>query len=685
MRTKVTLVLLFLNVALFFFIFKFERNWRTERASLEARRRVLGAEAADIRTLTVTSTAAGGSYRLARNGENWLLTQPLDWPANPLAVGNIVNALQFLEHETSFAVADLKTNGQSLADYGLDQPKLVVTFTSGDPAYSQTPNPKPQTPNPSPITTTLRLGDTTRIGNRLYLLSPDGERIHVVSRALADSLALPLDQLRANTLLTIPVFEARSLRVQSSTRVALHRDGLRWTFDTPIVARASKDDTDLAITALGALHPKAFITDNLPVPPPSTAPAYRITIEGNNRRETLILGTPLPPRTAAPLSTPAAQPPTPATAPSPSIPTGATDYYAQIEGRASVFVVTVPNTLLDVLDKAQVRLREKRVLDFDPRAVTAITLRALNTAGQPTLTLQRLEAPANSVDIAAWQIIRRTAGDATPQTLPADRAAVQRLLEQLTLLSAENFASDAPTAADLENWGFARPEREVTLTLARPAPPVSASVSQPPALNAQLLLQLGLASQRDNYAYARVAGAAFVYTVNSDILQLETPVTPAAWRERTLRELPAGARITALKLTDLVTQKSLLDLTLDDAGNPQPATPNTKPLAVLLAAIRTLRAKSFPREGFTEKIPLLGEDRSWRYRLDATLALPGAAATDPASVTTLLLSERIGGLQQLAGSKEFDAVFEIEQPLVDALWSLTYTADPGPALPKPAP
>jgi hypothetical protein len=37
MRTKVTLVLVFLNVALFFFIFKFERNWRTERASLEAR------------------------------------------------------------------------------------------------------------------------------------------------------------------------------------------------------------------------------------------------------------------------------------------------------------------------------------------------------------------------------------------------------------------------------------------------------------------------------------------------------------------------------------------------------------------------------------------------------------------------------------------------------------------------
>lgn len=69
MRTKVTLVLVFLNAALFFFIFKFERTWRTERASLEARRRVLGPEAADIRTLAVTSTAPGGSFTLARRGE----------------------------------------------------------------------------------------------------------------------------------------------------------------------------------------------------------------------------------------------------------------------------------------------------------------------------------------------------------------------------------------------------------------------------------------------------------------------------------------------------------------------------------------------------------------------------------------------------------------------------------------
>src|SRR5271165_5024063 len=126
MRTKVTLILLLLNVALFFFIFRFEGDWRTERAALEVRRRVLGAEAADIRALTVTGP--GGSFGLELRNDTWFLTRPLDWPANPHAVGRIISSLQFMEQSASFSVADLEKNNQSLADYGLDQPKLVVSF-----------------------------------------------------------------------------------------------------------------------------------------------------------------------------------------------------------------------------------------------------------------------------------------------------------------------------------------------------------------------------------------------------------------------------------------------------------------------------------------------------------------------------------------------------------------------------
>ena len=640
MRTKVTLVLVFLNVALFFFIFKFERTWRTERASLEARRRVLGPEAADIRMLAVTSTAPGGAFTLARRGEAWWLTAPLEWPANPHAVSSLIHELQLLEHVSSFNVADLAQNNQHLADYGIDpaKPRLAVKFSSGEGAAA--------------TTATLILGDVTKDGTRLYVLSSDGQRIHVVNRALADDLALPLDSLRADSLLTIPVFEASALSVQTTgLRVRIRRESARWLFDTIIDARANKTALEVAIGGLNALHPKTFNPPNPPATLPSAAPTLRVTLEGNKRSETLFLGEPLGP-TAIPNGA----------ATSPDI-----EYYAQLDRRPALFTVAVPADLLKALRNAQLELREKRILEFDPRAVTAVTLAAPILANQPPITLQRLEPPAGSAPDApaSWQIVRRGAATQGPQTLPADPAAVQRLLDQLALLAAKSFQTDTSTNADLENWGFKRPEREVTLSLS--------------GASAPLTLSLGTDTQRAAYALVgNVVAGSSIYAIDRAILD-ELPVVARAWRERQLPELPSAAHLTALKITDLNGNQVLLDVSLDANGHAPVATPNHPDVEKILLFLRSLRAKSFFQDGFTEKVLVAGDERTWRYKLDYTLALPGGAGGDQTSVKTLLFTERVGGAQQLAGSAELDAVFEIEQPFLDALWVILYGArDPGP-------
>jgi hypothetical protein len=38
---------------------------------------------------------------------------------------------------------------------------------------------------------------------------------------------------------------------------------------------------------------------------------------------------------------------------------------------------------------------------------------------------------------------------------------------------------------------------------------------------------------------------------------------------------------------------------------------------------------------------------------------------------SLLLTERLSGTEQYAGARDLDLIFAIEQPLLDALWSLT--------------
>jgi hypothetical protein len=663
MRTKVTLFLLFLNVALFFFIFHFERDWRTERAALEVRRKVLGPETASIRAIAVASTGGLAPYRLEQRGEeSWFLTEPMEWPANLQAVHRIISNLQQLENITSFSVHDVLKNGQTLADYGLDRPQLVVTLASGGPEVTGT----------APVTTVLRIGELTKPDaakgeQSLFVLSPDGTRIHVVSRELVDSLSVPLDQLRSDAILTIPVYEASSLLLQATppgapgsapapgprVRLRPDRDG-RWRFEAPLVdVLADKELTELAINGLDALRVKRFVANPPAGPLPSAAPLLRVAIEGNGRREALLVGEPVAARDTA-----AAE--------------GGREYYAQLEGRSALFTVFIPGALMSDLSNAPEALRDRHVLDFDAAAVTAITLDA-PSQHQPEITLQRLGASAG--DGTGWQIVQGGDGAAGPQR--ADSGAVQTLLNQLSLLTAVAFQSDVPQAADLENWGFNLPEREIRLTLA--AAPGAAPT--PP-----LLLQIGVPTQMKDRAYAKLGNAPSVYAVSPDILR-ETPLAPGDWRDRVLPFLPAGARITALRITDLAS-KALVAEWKAAAGlvSPAPAAPGMAAAApALIAQLGALRARRFLPDGFSATVKdEAGVPRPWRYRLEADLSLPAGAGGAEARTATLWFTERASGGVQYAGSSEFNAVFTIEQPLLEALWALTYGArDPGPAAAPP--
>ncbi len=641
MRTKVTLVLLFLNVAVFFFIFKFEPGWRTEHAAQEARRRVLGSEAANIQSLEITGPATTPAVNLVRRGTAWYLTKPFDWPANPLAIQRIVTDLLLLDHETSFSVPELIKNGQKLSDYGLDPPALTVTFSSADPSAAN-----PADPAATPKSFTLRLGNKTKDGNLLYLLSSDGQSVHVVGHSIADSLAQTIDDLRSNTIFTIPVFEVGSfnLTAAATTQIRLHRTGNRWSFEAPIQARASKLDTELTIHALNDLRVKSF----LPSTPPeaATLQPLRISLEGNGRSETLLLFAPVPgPGPAQPAATP---------------PDGV-EYYARMDKKDAFFTVAIPAELKRSLETAQVALRERRLLEFEPRAISTISLADASVPNQPELRLQRLDVPATATaESTPWQIMQGDAGQA-PQTQRADLKTVQRLLEQLALLSAkepDGFLNDAPTKPDLESWGFNRPVRTIVLTLAgSPTAPASSQT-----------IRIGVSADR-SHAYAQVgAPESSVYEVDPEILAA-TPVTPLAYRDRLLRELTAGAQIIGLKLTDLTTQAVLLDKTLPPAAGGQPA---DAALQRLIDQLRVLRAKDF--------IEPAGIERAWKYQLEVTITLGGGSAAAQPGSMKLLLSARLGGTTQLATSEEFGgAVWTLEQSFTDALWPLIYPNDPGPA------
>ncbi|HEY9153586.1 MAG TPA: DUF4340 domain-containing protein, partial [Opitutaceae bacterium] len=247
------------------------------------------------------------------------------------------------------------------------------------------------------------------------------------------------------------------------------------------------------------------------------------------------------------------------------------------------------------------------------------------------------------------------------------------------------FEADAPTDAQLESYGFRRPARHIriALTPATGSPAGSASSS--------LILELGIGE--DRHVYAKLDSPNYVYRVSDDILQ-QTPVDPLAYRERLLRDLPAGAKITSLKLTEPATDKVLLDVSfpLPDEGSAAaktttpPLTPAVRSaLDALVKQLRTLRAKKFVRDQFSKTVLVSGEERPWKYQLTTTLSLVGGNGNQTA-VSILFFSDREGGSTQFVGAPDadFNVVFEAEQPLIDALFAITYGPhDPGPTTPKP--
>jgi len=678
MRTKVTLVLIFLNVALFVFIFKFERGWRTDQAQRESRRRVLGPEAASIQQLRISGPGLA-TIELTRSGARWSLTSPIDWPANPHAVNRILNELQFLEHETSFSVAELEKNKQSLADYGLEPPRLTIEFTPVTAPSSST-----TATNTEPQRITLQVGDETKVGNRLYLLSPQRDRVHVVGLSLARSLNLPLEELRTDDVFSIPLFEARSLTLQNAaaSRVRIRQDGKHWSFEAPIIARANKPQVELTISALNSLRVHHFLPTGANSPAtPTTNADLRIGLVGNNRQETLILlneieAPPSPPNTANQNEE------------------RAVPFVAALEGKATRFVVEVPLPLLNTLRNAQDALREPRILDFDPEALTAVSLSAPN---QAPLTLQQLRSSADGQH--TWQIVRSST-DQGPQLQPVDPQRMRELIQVLRRLSAQRFVSDAPSDADLENWGFNRPEREITLTLNPPTLSLNLAGSSGPLTVAEpqtLRLQIGRPTEPSPHLYARLSSARFVYEIPAELLEQTAP-DPLSYRQHLLRELPETARFHALTLTDLSSGATVFETSMDDENETaevpsradgeattrrQVEESATQQTGRLFAALRRLEAASLVQDHFSDSIFAAGAERPWRWRLDTTVRLPSGRGDEQSETSSLFLTERLGGDLQLAGSPQLGLVFAINQALLDALWPLTYrersTAETAPS------
>jgi hypothetical protein len=607
MRTRLTLVLLGANLALFGFIFFLQYQDERE-AGIDRTRRVFGSEASNIDYLEIRLPHEEEARVLRREGDKWNIKAPIQWPANFFAVNRILQQIEFLEKETSFRTSDLKRTGQSLDHYGLETPRAEFIFGRGSQRYS------------------VHIGEATDIGNRLYILDPSKEWIHVVNRELAESLSLQLSDLRSETVFHIPLFEVRSLNVQlgSHSKVRLARKDGDWIFETPFQTRADKKSVEAVINRLNSLQIRSF--ENADAEGADfglSNPTMRITLDGNSRRETLLIGRPIPGRPQS--------------------------VYAKLADNPTVFAVAADP--LQAVERAQDLLRDRKLIHLDRAKVTSLNL-ALQ-GGATEVLLQKLETNQ-------WQIVTRNP-DQSVRILPADTALVERLIAAMDEAYVLRFENDAPSAADLARYGFSDPQRVVT---------ISGDDS------GDLILGAHVPDSNGSEIYARLSTSRFVYTVDGSLLR-EMPVNTQYFRDRLLQRQPEGAIISSIRLrntrTGEVTYESSLaapESTWQQAVAEMPEKERTSILA-LLPELRNLRVQRYLQDHFSPTFEMDGKEIEFAYELEADLLLVGGD-TPRRSQLRLLLSDRLGGQTVIGGSPELDVIFTVRQTLIDALTPLLF-------------
>ncbi|MDR2429415.1 MAG: DUF4340 domain-containing protein [Puniceicoccales bacterium] len=635
MRFKITALLLLANAITLGLIWHFENN------------RNHGATAAttplftpDIHAITFDGPGVSQPYTLEKHAHGWRLAQPYAWEAELSHVNRILEHLRFLQLDESFTIAEAKATGSTLANYGLDTPqaRLSVRGTAPTPINIQIGNPGT---------------------GKIYLLTDTGRIIHHNTEKLFASLNHTPEHLRARTIFTVGSHEVRNIVIHSTAPGApeqhtrIKRDQRPphpgqtdieriWRIETPISADASRHLVEARLEQLTRLAYQRFLP---PAPETTTpeqlqqtglaTPVLRITLEGNNRFQTLHIGNPDPA----------------------TIDTRNPARFAKLEGNRAIF--TLRESDINVWNNAASTLREREFFQFPPALLTEITLRHNNQ----TLVFHRRD---DTTEWGEWTIPKLPGTTATV-TLATDPQIMRQLITTLNHLHAENFVTDTPTPAQLQQTGLAIPAYQIELAF-KDAARRTLHIATPPNAPPEAPL------------YAQIAGEPTLYTLATGFLR-HLPLDPKHYRNRLVEQLPPDT-LTSVKITDLATRKALLTLsrapneTWDKVLLAHPQHERI-PMRTLLAQLTTLRARQYLADTFrldyTEKHLDATTPEPWRYLLETTTSTPATTAND---TRKLYLTKRLGGTTQTAGSPVQNCIFHIEQPLMDALFPFTFERDP---------
>ena len=179
---------------------------RHQEEETKASRLLALEDAAAVQSLELTGRDYPEPVRLERQGQGWRLTQPLDYPADGLAVGRMLNAL--LQARISQRLA----SPGPLKDFGLDPPLIDLALGG-----------------PQDTTSRLLVGELSPSGESVYLAHPGQTEVLLAPAELRGALSRGVLELRDKTVLDFAVAQVRRVEMKQGVKtLILERGETGW-------------------------------------------------------------------------------------------------------------------------------------------------------------------------------------------------------------------------------------------------------------------------------------------------------------------------------------------------------------------------------------------------------------------------------------------------------------------------
>ena len=400
MKTRNTLILLLIAIALLGFIAFWERRQPSTREAVEQSRHVVHFERDNIDGISIVNNET--HIELRKNGNQWRIESPVKDRADMSAAEELLTSAEMLTKEETLGESE-KDAAQRVKDFGLAQSNTRLKLLGkGAPPE-------------------MLFGKDSAIPGKIYMRLDGPNTIYVTSNELRNQVVKSADDFRDHRLTDLNAQQVDRCVVKSETgEIELQKDGAHWQIKKPIKARG--DDQKIGDMIAQAINTRIekFIPDNSP-----NASVYGLSDskraisffqQGSDKPAALQLGA--------------------------AVDKEPDKVYAKLSSRDSVF--TLPKSAQDALDVKPNDLRDKNLLQLNLDIVDRINI---EPDGKPRIVLARKEED--------W-ILKG------PPDSAANAAAVKAMVTALQQQRVTAFVADV--ASDLAKYGLDHPQLRVTFS-----------------------------------------------------------------------------------------------------------------------------------------------------------------------------------------------------------------------------